>query len=54
MNELLQDSVVRHLFKVTWGFSGGSVVKNPLANTGDAALIPGPRRSPGERNGNPH
>ena len=36
------------------GFPGGSVVKNPLANTGDAALIPRPRRSPGERNGNPH
>ena len=30
------------------------MVKNPPANTRDAALIPGPRRSPGERNGNPH
>ena len=32
------------------------VVKNPPANTGDikdAGLIPGSRRSPGERHGNP-
>jgi len=32
------------------GFSGGSVVKNPLANAGDAGgvgLIPGLGRSPG-------
>ena len=34
-------------------FPGGSVVKNPPANTGDAGLIPGPRRSPRGRNGNP-
>ena len=32
---------------------GGSVVKSPPANAGDAALIPGLRRSPGEGNGNP-
>ena len=31
------------------GFPGGSVVKNPHANAGDAGL----RRSPGEGNGNP-
>ena len=36
-----------------YGFSGGSVVKNPLANTGDAALIPGSGRSSGGGNGNP-
>ena len=30
-----------------------SVVKNPSANAGDAALIPGSGRSPGEGNGNP-
>ena len=36
-----------------WGFPGGSVVKNPPANAGDAGSIPGPGRSPGERNGNP-
>ena len=53
MNELLQDSVVRHLFKVTWGFSGGSVVKNPPANAGDTGSIFGSGRSPGEGNGNP-
>ena len=35
------------------GFTGGLVVKNPLANVGDVALIPGLRRSPGEGNGNP-
>ena len=36
-------------------FPGGSVVKNLLANTGDAGdvgLIPGLGRSPGEGNGN--
>ena len=35
------------------GFPGGSVVKNPSANTGDVSLIPGLGRSPGEENGNP-
>ena len=35
------------------GFPGGSVVKNPPANAGDADLIPGLGRSPGEGNGNP-
>ena len=38
------------------GFSGGSVVKNPLANAGDAGdvgSIPGSGRSPGGGNGNP-
>ena len=37
-------------------FSGGSVVKNLLASSGDArdvGLIPGSGRSPGEGNGNP-
>ena len=34
-------------------FPGGSVVKNPPANTGDMGLIPGSGRSPGEGNGNP-
>ena len=36
-----------------WGFSGGSVVKNLLAHTGDMGSIPGWGISPGERNGNP-
>ena len=35
------------------GFPGGSVVKTPPANAGDAGSIPGSGRSPGERNGNP-
>ena len=35
------------------GFPGGSVVKNPHANAGDARLIPGLGRSPREGNSNP-
>ena len=35
------------------GFPGGSVIKNPPANTGDVGSIPGSGRSPGEGNGNP-
>ena len=34
-------------------FPGGSVVKNLPANSGDAGLIPGLGRSPGEGNGCP-
>ena len=33
-------------------FPNGSLVKNLPANTGDAGLIPGSGRAPGERNGN--
>ena len=36
-----------------WGFLGGSVVENLLANEGDLGLIPGLGRSPREGNGNP-
>ena len=39
----------------SWGFPGGSVVKNPPANagdTGDAGLIPGLGRSLGVGNSN--
>ena len=32
------------------GFPGGSVVKNPPANAGDAGSISGLGRSPGEEN----
>ena len=39
--------------KILKGFPGGSVVKNPPTNSGDAGLIPGLGRSPGEGNGNP-
>ena len=35
------------------GFPGGSMVKNPPDNAGDAGLIPGSGRSPGKGNGNP-
>ena len=35
------------------GFPGGSVVKDPPANTGDADLILESGRSPGEGDGNP-
>ena len=35
------------------GFAGGSVVKNPPANPGDAGLIPDLEKSPREGNGNP-
>ena len=35
------------------GFPGGSVVKNPPANSGDSGLILGSRRSPGVGHGNP-
>ena len=35
------------------GFPGGSVVKNPPANAGDASLIPGLGRSSGRGHGNP-
>ena len=37
----------------TLGFPGGSAVKNPLTNAGDAGLISGSGRSSGEDNGNP-
>ena len=35
------------------GFLGGSVVKNPSANTGDSGSILGLARFPREGNGNP-
>ena len=51
---------VRHLFRcsldiciVSWGFPGGSMVKNPPAYAGDADSIPGSGRCPGEGNGKP-
>ena len=37
----------------TIGFPGGSVVKNPSANAGDAGSNSGLGRSPEEGNGNP-
>ena len=41
------------LYYDLWGFPGGSVVKNPPVNVGDADLISGLGRSPEEGNGNP-
>ena len=35
------------------GFTGGSVIKNPLANAESMGLTLGSGRYPGERNGNP-
>ena len=35
------------------GFPDDTVVMNPSASAGDAGLIPGLGRSPGEGNGNP-
>ena len=39
--------------KSQWGFPGGTVVKNPPANVGDAGLMSGLGRFPGAGNGNP-
>ena len=47
--------LIAYVYKQAWGFPGGSVVKNPPANTGgtgDEGLIPGSGRNPGEGNGN--
>ena len=41
------------MYKIDKGFPGSSVVKNLPANAGDAGLIPGLRRSPGEGNDTP-
>ena len=41
------------LSKDCMSFSGGSVVKNLLANSKDSGSIPGSGRSPGEGNSNP-
>ena len=37
----------------TRGFPGGSAVKNPPPNAGEAGSVPGSGRSPGEGHGNP-
>ena len=42
-----------HVYVITLGFPGGSVVKNPPANAGNAGSIPGWGGSPGEGNVNP-
>ena len=35
--------------QVAYGFPGGSMVKNPPADAGDAGLIPGWERTPGRK-----
>ena len=45
--------VVSRWWGYMWDFLGGSVVRNPPANAGDAGLISGWGRSPGEGNDNP-
>ena len=45
-----------HVVCICWGFPGGAVVNNPLANAGeagDSGSIPGSGRSSGEGNDNP-
>jgi len=45
-----------YIYIFSWGFPGGSVVKNPSVSAGAAeetGLIPGSGRSPGGGNGNP-
>ena len=37
----------------SWGFPGGSVVKNPTANAEDVGSISGLGKFPGEGNGSP-
>ena len=41
------------LLECNWGFSGGSVSKEPTCNAGDTGSIPGSGRSPREGNVNP-
>ena len=46
--------ILKRMYSMFLVFSGGSVVKNPPANAGDAEnSIPGLGRSPEEGNGNP-
>ena len=45
--------VFKHTSQGPGGFPGGSVVKNSLASTGNAVLIPGSGKSPRVGNGNP-
>ena len=41
------------MYRNTWGFPGGSGVKNEPVNAGDMSLIPESERFLGEGNGNP-
>ena len=53
---LIRERLKRNLWdaiNILLGFPGGSVLKNPPANAGEAVSIPGSERSPGEGNANP-
>ena len=50
---VLPPTCIANLYDLELGFPGNSVVKNLLANAGDASSIPGLGRYPGEGNGNP-
>ena len=50
---VLRATILSNTKAVVSGFPGDSVIKNLPANSGDAGLIPGLGRSPGEGNGNP-
>ena len=45
--------LINTALSISLRFPGGSVVKNPPVNAGDAGLILGSGRSPGGGNGNP-
>ena len=49
----LPPTCIASIYNLELGFTGNSVVKNSLANAGDASSIPGLGRSSGEGNGNP-
>ena len=42
-----------HICLFLWGLPRWLNVKEPACQAGDACSIPGSRRSPGDRNGNP-
>ena len=48
----MDKEVMIHLFN-RMGFAGGSDSKESACSAGDLGSIPGPGRSPGERNGYP-
>ena len=52
-NIRLFGSFYRISIYLSTGFWGGAVVKKQPVNSGDTGSIPGSRRSPGVRNGNP-
>ena len=51
MDIIIISQISHHVMEYN-GFLGGSVCKETICNEGDAGLIPGLGRSPGEGNGN--